>query len=61
MFYVKLKKIWVMDASDAPDTKTSEECTPGKPFSVFSNTPQEGKLEFPSDSRFSRDTDLINY
>lgn len=34
-----LKELWIANAAESPDAKISGECQPGKPISVFSDTP----------------------
>ena len=35
----QLKELWIANAAESPDAKISGECQPGKPISVFSDTP----------------------
>ena len=35
---LQLKEMWVVNAAEATDVKIREECQPGKPIPVFSET-----------------------
>ena len=35
---LQLKELWIVNAAEATDTKIREECQPGKPIPVFSET-----------------------
>ena len=35
---IKLKELWIVNATEATDVKIREECQPGKPVPVFSET-----------------------
>ena len=37
----QLKELWIKSVTDATNTKIKEECTPGKPITVFSAQPHE--------------------
>jgi len=41
----KLEEIWVEDLENFTDKKVNEECLPGKPLSVFTNTSPKVKLK----------------
>ena len=40
-FILQLSEIWVESVSQSPDKKVKEECSPGKPITVFSSTPHK--------------------